>query len=84
LGELVNKAPELAAFVEYAEKAGATKKLDKKTKELVSLAIGIAVRCEPCILWHRAEAINAGATMSEMLDTIKVAVCMGGGTRLAY
>jgi len=84
LGELVNKAPELASFVEYVEKAEATKTLDKKTKELMSLAIGIAIRCEPCILWHCAEAINAGATMSEILDTIKVAVCMGGGPALAY
>jgi len=38
LSELINKAPELASFVEYVEKAGATKTLDKKTKELMSLA----------------------------------------------
>jgi len=85
LGELINKAPELAAFVEYVEKAEATKTLDKKTtKELISLVIGIAIRCEPCIPWHCVEAINAGATMNEILDAIKVAVCMGGGPALAY
>lgn len=84
LSELVSKAPELATFVEYIEKAEATKTLDKKTKELMSLAIGVAIRCEPCILWHCAEAVNAGATLNEILDTIKVAVCMGGGPALAY
>ncbi|MEM1628974.1 MAG: carboxymuconolactone decarboxylase family protein [Desulfurococcaceae archaeon] len=82
--ELVNKTPELQSFIEYIEKAESPKTLDRKTKELMSLAIGIAIRCEPCILWHAAEAIKAGASMDEILDTIKVAVCMGGGPALAY
>lgn len=84
LSGLVSKTPELTTFVEYVERAEATKTLDKKTKELMSLAIGIVIRCEPCILWHCVEAVNAGATMDEILDTIKVAVCMGGGPALAY
>jgi len=84
LNELVSKAPELAIFAEFVEKAEATKTLDKKTKELISLAIGIVIRCEPCILWHCVEAVKAGATIDEILDTIKVAVCMGGGPALAY
>jgi len=84
LFELVERTPELQSFIEYIEKAESPKALDRKTKELMSLAIGIAIRCEPCILWHAAEAIKAGASIDELLDAIKVAVCMGGGPALAY
>lgn len=82
--ELVEKTPELQFFIEYIEKAESPKVLDRKIKELMSLAIGIVIRCEPCILWHAVEAIKAGASIEEILDTIKVAVCMGGGPALAY
>jgi len=50
----------------------------------MSLAIAIAVRCEPCILWHTDAAVKAGAKLEEILEAIKVAVCMGGGPALMY
>lgn len=84
LFELVNKTSELQSFIEYIEKAELPKALDRKTKELISLAILIVIRCEPCILWHATEAFKAGASMDEILDAIRVAVCMGGGPALAY
>ncbi|WP_440059408.1 carboxymuconolactone decarboxylase family protein [Thermogladius sp. 4427co] len=84
LGDLLAKTPELGSFLEYVEKAEAGKALDKKVKELISLGIAIAVRCEPCIIWHLNEAVKAGASLEEVLDVIKVAVCMGGGPALMY
>jgi len=84
LNELVPQAPELQKFLEYIHEAESQKVLDTKTKELISLGIAIAVRCEPCIIWHTNAAVNAGATLSEILEVIKVAVCMGGGPALMY
>jgi len=84
LNELVPQAPELQKFIEYIHEAESQKVLDAKTKELISLGIAIAVRCEPCIIWHTNAAVNAGATLSEILEVIKVAVCMGGGPALMY
>jgi len=84
LNELVSKAPELQEFIKYVHEAESTKVLDTKTKELMSLAIAIAVRCEPCILWHTDAAVKAGAKLEEILEAIKVAVCMGGGPALMY
>jgi len=83
-GELVDSAPELSNFLKYVHTAEETKALDTKVKELISLAIAVAVRCEPCILWHCEAAINAGATKEEILDALKVAVVMGGGPALMY
>ena len=58
--------------------------LDSKTKELMALAISIAVRCEGCIAYHTHEAIKAGATRPELLETIGVALMMGGGPASIY
>ena len=58
--------------------------LDAKTKELMSLAIGIAVHCEGCIAYHVHDALAAGATRPEIIETIGVAVMMGGGPGLMY
>lgn len=84
LNELVPRAPELQEFIKYLEEAEAPKILDSKTKELISLGIAIAIRCEPCIIWHTNAAVKAGASLEEILDVIKVAVCMGGGPALMY
>ncbi len=84
LGEVLDKTPELGKFAEYIHVAEAPNELETKVKELISLGIAIAVRCEPCIMWHTEAAVNAGATEGEILDVIKVAVCMGGGPSLMY
>jgi AhpD family alkylhydroperoxidase len=58
--------------------------LASKTKELMALAISIAVRCEDCIAYHVHDALHAGATHQEILETIGVAVMMGGGPASMY
>ena len=84
LNELSSRTPELQMFLKYVHEAESAKILDAKTKELISLGIAIVVRCEPCIIWHTNAAVNAGASMDEILEVIKVAVCMGGGPALMY
>lgn len=58
--------------------------LPAKTKELIALAIGIAVHCDGCIAFHVHDALEAGATHAEIVDTIGVAVMMGGGPSVVY
>ena len=58
--------------------------LSTKTKELMALAIGIAVQCEGCIAYHVHDAVAAGATRQEVLETIGVAIMMGGGPASMY
>lgn len=58
--------------------------LDLKTKELLAVAIGIAVRCEGCIMSHVSAAIKAGATFEELSDTVNIAIMMGGGPSVVY
>jgi len=58
--------------------------LDTKTKELMSLAVGIAVHCGDCITYHVHDAVAAGASRAEVVETLGIAVMMGGGPGLMY
>jgi AhpD family alkylhydroperoxidase len=50
-----------------------------KTKELIAVAIGVAVNCEHCICGHVENCLKLGLTKEEILDAASVAVMMGGG-----
>lgn len=58
--------------------------LDIKSKEFIALGISIAVRCEPCIMFHVEALVNAGASREELADVLAMAVQMGGGPSLMY
>jgi len=58
--------------------------LSRKVKELMALAISIVVGCEGCIAYHVQDAIQAGATRSELLETVGVGLFMGGGPGSIY
>ena len=58
--------------------------LDGKTTELMALAIAIAQRCEGCVVFHTRSALKKGASREELLDTIAVAIEMGGGPATVY
>jgi AhpD family alkylhydroperoxidase len=55
-----------------------------KHKELIATGIAIAARCNGCIGAHVAAALKAGATKQELIETIDVAVLMGGGPAIIY
>jgi AhpD family alkylhydroperoxidase len=85
LGQLGGELPgPMSGFSRLHKKSVEAGALDAKTKELMAFAISIAVRCEGCIAYHIHDAILAGATRQEMLETIGVALMMGGGPASIY
>lgn len=50
----------------------------------MALAIAICVHCDGCIAFHTHDAIRAGASRDEVLDSIVIAVMMGGGPAVVY
>ena len=72
------------AFDSLLTAATATKALDTKTKELMALAIGIAVHCEGCVAYHAKMAHQHGAAREEVVETVALAVYMGGGPATVY
>lgn len=58
--------------------------LDRKTKELIAMAIGIAARCDACLAFHAEALVRLGCKRAEFEDMLAVSVYMGGGPSLMY
>lgn len=85
LGQLGRELPgPMSGFARLHKKAVEQGVLSSKTKELMALAISIAVGCGGCIAYHVHDSVKAGATRSEMIETIGVAILMGGGPASMY
>jgi AhpD family alkylhydroperoxidase len=85
VGALRQGAPEtMKAFAALSTAATAANAIDNKTKELMALAIGIAVHCDGCVAYHTKMAHQHGATRQEVVETIGLAVYMGGGPAAVY
>lgn len=85
MAELRKAMPEqVKGFGHLAQAAIAPGVLDSKTKELIALAIGITARCDGCLAFHAKAARNYGASREEIIETIGVAVYMGGGPSMIY
>ncbi|MBA83224.1 carboxymuconolactone decarboxylase family protein [Thalassobius sp. S69A] len=85
VGALFKAAP--AAMKPYSQLVSAVsgdKALSGKVKELMALSISIAIRCEDCIVFHLRAALQHGATREETIETISVAIEMGGGPSVVY
>ena len=74
----------LAGFSAMAQAASKDGALDKKTKELMALALGVAAHCEGCIGFHAEALVRLGASREEVEETLGMAVYMGGGPSLMY
>lgn len=74
----------MQAFAKLHESSFADGVLSSKIKELIALAIGISVRCDGCISYHVHDALEAGATREEIVETIGVAILMGGSPAVVY
>lgn len=85
LRKLRKDIPEtMQAFSALAQSASRDGALDKKTKELIALALGIAARCDGCIGFHTEALVRLGATRQEVEEVLGMAVYMGGGPSLMY
>ncbi len=74
----------MQAFSALAQAATRDGALDKKTKELMALALGVAAHCDGCIGFHAQALVKLGATRAEVEETLGMAVYMGGGPSLMY
>lgn len=74
----------MAGFSAMASAAGTDGALDKKTKELIALAIAISTRCDGCIGFHTHALVRLGATRAQFQETLGMAIYMGGGPSLMY
>lgn len=85
LGDLGKEIPlSYGGFARLHRKALADGALSGRVKELMALAISIAVGCDGCIAYHVHDAVAAGASREELLETVGVGLFMGGGPGSIY
>jgi AhpD family alkylhydroperoxidase len=83
--ELGRAIPEtMRAYQTLMKAASSAGELPTKVKELMAMAIGIALRCDGCIAYHVENARKHGATRAEVAESIGVAIEMGGGPATVY
>lgn len=74
----------MKTFSAMSQSALAPKVLNGKTKELIALAIAVAVRCDDCIGFHVKAAIEQGASREEVAEALGMAIYMGAGPSVMY
>ena len=74
----------MEAFTHLHKAATADGAVSRKTKELIALGVAMTVNCDGCIAYHVKDALEAGATRDEIVETIGVVVMMGGGPAVVY
>ena len=74
----------MQAFSALSQAATRDGVLNKKTKELIALALGVAAHCDGCIGFHAEALVKLGATRQEIAEALGMAVYMGGGPSLMY
>ena len=73
----------MKSFNDLGRAATANGVLDRKTKELIALALSVASRCDPCIGFHMQTLMKLGVTRQEIDETLGVTT-MGGRPSLMY
>ncbi|KTD61931.1 carboxymuconolactone decarboxylase family protein [Legionella spiritensis] len=74
----------MAGFSSLAQAATKDGVLDKKTKELVAIALAVAGHCPGCIGFHSQTLVKLQTTREELMETLGMAIYMGGGPSLMY
>lgn len=74
----------MAGFSSLASASTKDGVLSKKTKELIAIGLAVAARCDGCIGFHAQALVKLGVTKAELMETLAMAIYMGGGPSLMY
>ncbi len=79
------KTPEVAkAFVEMRNSVYKEGALDARTKELISIAASVLMRCERCTEIHAQRARKQGATDEQIAEAVACAMFVAAGSQLSW
>lgn len=82
---LMKASPKLMeAFQHLGSAQNGAGAIDRKTRELIALAVAVTTRCETCIAGHVKAAVAAGVTEAELADAMGTAIAMNAGAAYAF
>ena len=73
----------LEKFQHFFKSAHSEGVLDEKTKQLMHIALVLAMRCEPCAVLSIEKGRRLGISAEELDEAIQLAASVGAGTILA-
>lgn len=73
----------LISHLLYKSAITETSSLDPKMVELISLAVGAALKCSHCVEYHMKAALHKGATREEILEVVLIAGLLANSSVLA-
>ncbi len=79
------KTPEVAkAFADMRNAVYKEGALDGRTKELISIAASVLMRCERCTEIHAERARKHGATDEQIAEAVACAMFVAAGSQLSW
>lgn len=82
IGQLSPEA--MSAFWTYNEAALAEGAIPKRYKELMAIAVALTTQCSYCIELHRQEALKAGASQQELMETVLLTAALRAGAAITH
>ena len=73
----------LISHLLYKSTVTGTSALEPKYVELISMAVGAALKCQHCTSYHLQAAVKKGATREEILEVILIAGLISNSSVLA-
>ena len=73
-----------AGFGALSSAAFADGALDRRTKELIAMALSVSARCDPCLGFHAEALVKLGCSRAEFEEMLGMCGYMGGGPALMY
>jgi len=73
-----------SAFKQFLQAANAPGALDERQKELLSVALSVATRCEPCLKIHLKKAAEVGLSAAEIEEAVWLAVAFAGAPAMMF
>lgn len=78
-------APEaIGAFHDFSRKVFADGALDRKTKQVIAVAVAHVTQCPWCIRSHTKAALREGVTPAQLMEAVWVAAEMRAGAAYAH
>ena len=73
-----------AKFADFMKAANAPGAIDAPTKQLIAVALSLAMRCEPCAKHHLKQARRLGCTPEQIDDAVSLAIVFGGSPVMMF
>ncbi len=73
-----------AKFIDFLGSASVPHGLDAYTKQAMSIALSVAMRCEPCLKMHLKKAKEKGFTQDEIDEAAWMGISFGGSPTMVF